>query len=386
MRHMEQVETAQTGATVFVAMELSKMAWLLAVQGSPSGRASSHRLDGGDVDGLLALLRRLAAREQGASGEKEQVVLGYEAGYDGFWLHRRLAAEGIACWVMDPGSLQVDRRARRAKTDRLDAVMLLRALTAWCRGDRAACRMVQVPSAEREDARRTHRERQRLIAERVQHVNRIKRLLATQCIHDHQPLRRDRRERLGALRTGDGLVLPPCLRREIEREFLRLELVREQIVAVEAERDTAVAAPATDDADVAKVALLAKLGGIGTELATVLVREALYRPFANRKEVASYAGLTPSPFASGDRHRDQGISKAGYPLLRKSMVELAWLWLRYQPGTALAQWFTKRVGEICGRIRKISAVALARKLLVALWRYVTTGLVPEDARLKPAAA
>ncbi|WP_253187713.1 transposase, partial [Roseomonas sp. TAS13] len=214
----------------------------------------------------------------------------------------------MACWVMDPGSLQVDRRARRAKTDRLDAAMLLRALTAWCRGDRAACRMVQVPSAEREDARRTHRERQRLIAERVQHVNRIKKLLATQGIHDHQPLRRDRRERLGALRTGDGRVLPPCLRREIEREFLRLELVLEQIVTVEAERDAAVAAPATDDADVAKVALLARLGGIGTELATVLVREALYRPFANRKEVASYAGLTPSPFASGDRHRDQGIS------------------------------------------------------------------------------
>ena len=381
MRHIDS-ETMRTGTAVFVAMELSKSTWVLAAQASPSGKTSSHRLDGGDIDGLLALLRRLAAREQGAAGEKGEVVLGYEAGYDGFWLHRRLTAEGITCWVMDPGSLQVDRRARRAKTDRLDAAMLLRALMAWCRGDRAACHMVQVPSVQREDARRTHRERQRLITERVQHVNRIKGLLATQGVHDYLPLRR---ERLAELRTGDGRALPPCLRRKIEREFLRLELVLEQIVAVEAERNTAVAAPAANDADAAKVALLAKLGGIGTELATVLVREALYRPFANRKEVAAYAGLTPSPFASGDRHREQGISKAGNPLLRKSMVELAWLWLRYQPDTALARWFARRVGEIRGRIRKITAVALARKLLVALWRYVNTGLVPEGARLKPGA-
>ena len=239
MRHIDP-ETTLTGTAVFVAMELSKSTWVLAAQASPSGKTSSHRLDGGDIGGLLALLRRLAAREQGAAGEKVEVVLGYEAGYDGFWLHRRLTAEGITCWVMDPGSLQVDRRARRAKTDRLDAAMLLRALMAWCRGDRAACHMVQVPSVEREDARRTHRERQRLITERVQHVNRIKGLLATQGVHDYLPLRRDRRERLAELRTGNGRALPPCLRREIEREFLRLELVLEQIVAVEAERDTAV--------------------------------------------------------------------------------------------------------------------------------------------------
>jgi transposase len=283
---------------------------------------------------------------------------------------------------MDPGSLQVDRRARRAKTDRLDAAMLLRALMAWWRGDRAVCSMVQVPSVEREDARRTHRERQRLIAERVQHVNRIKGLLATQGIYDVQPLRRDRWERLDELRTGDGRDLPPRLRREIEREFKRLELVLEQIEATEAERDAAVAVPAADDADAAKVVQLAKLGGIGTELATVLVREALHRSFTNRREVAAYAGLTPSPYASGERHRDQGISKAGNPLLRKAMVELAWLWLRYQPDSALARWFTERVGTVRGRMRKITAVALARKLLVALWRYVRTGLVPEGARLK----
>ena len=372
-------------AVVFVAMELSKSTWLLAAQGSPSGKSSSHRVEAGDIPGLLALLCRLQARERQACGDGEaQIVVGYEAGYDGFWLQRRLAAEGITCRVMDPGSLQVNRRARRAKTDRLDAAMLLRALIAWCRGDRAACHMVQVPSVGREDARRTHRERQRLVAERVQHVNRIKGLLAMQGIHDYQPLRRDRTARVGELRTWDGHELPPRLRREINRELKRLELVLEQLEAVETERDAAVAEPAADDADAAKIALLAKLSGIGNELATVLVREGLFRSFANRKEVAAYAGLTPMPFASGERHREQGISKAGNPLLRKAMVELAWLWLRYQPDSTLARWFIERVGSARGRIRKITAVALARKLLVALWRYLTAGLMPEGAHLKAA--
>jgi transposase len=260
MRRIEQTGTAQSGYTLFVCMELSKTSWLLAAQASPSGKTSSHKLDGGDTDGLLALLRRLQAREQRATGEEVQVILGYEAGYDGFWLQRRLTAEGITCWVMDPGSLQVNRRARRAKTDRLDAAMLLRALIAWCRGDRAACHMVQVPSVEREDARRTHRERQRLINERVQHVNRVKGLLATQGIYTFLPLRRDRWARLQELRTGDGLELPHRLRREIEREFKRLELVLEHIAASEAERDATVAEPAADDADAAKVTLLSKLG------------------------------------------------------------------------------------------------------------------------------
>ena len=385
MRQVEGERSVLDGAAVFIAIELSKSAWLLAAQASPSGKTSSHRLESGDITGLLALLRRLQARErQTYGGGAVQIVVGYEAGYDGFWLQRRLAAEGITCWVMDPGSLQVNRRARRAKTDRLDAAMLLRALIAWCRGDRAACHMVQVPSVAREDARRTHRERQRLVAERVQHVNRIKGLLAAQGIDDYRPLRRDRSTRLDELRTKDGRMLPPRLRREIERELQRLELVLEQLEAVEAERAAAVAAPAVDDADAAKVALLAKLGGIGNELATVLVREGLFRSFANRKEVAAYAGLTPMPFASGERHREQGISKAGNPLLRKAMVELAWLWLRYQPDSALARWFTDRVGSVQGRIRKITAVALARKLLVALWRYVTAGLLPEGARVKAA--
>lgn len=252
---MEKDCVVSTEATVFVAMELSKGGWLLAAHASPSGKRSSHRLDSGDTDGLLGLLGRLRAREQRVGGEEVRVVLGYEAGYDGFWLYRSLTAKGVSCHVMDPGSLQVDRRARRAKTDRLDAAMLLRALIAWHHGDRAACRMVQVPSIEREDARRLHRERQRLIKERVQHVNRIKSLLATQGIYRFLPLRRDRWARLAELRTGDGQELPGRLRQEIEREFRRLELVLEQIAAIEAERDAAVAKPATEDADAKKILL-----------------------------------------------------------------------------------------------------------------------------------
>ena len=382
MPQMEQARPAQDQTIIFVALELSKSAWLLASQSSPSGKTCSHRLEGGDIVGLLALLRRLQARERSGAPNEVQIVVGYEAGYDGFWLHRRLTAEGLICQVMDPGSLQVNRRARRAKTDRLDAAMLLRALMAWWRGDQAACHMVQVPSIEREDARRTHRERQRLIAERVQHVNRVKGLLASQGIYDFQPLRQNRWQSLSELRTGDGHELPSRLRRELEREFKRLELVLEQIAVVEAERDAAVTEPVPEDADAEKVACLARLGGLGTETATILVREALFRPFATRKEVAAYAGLTPCPFDSGQRQREQGISKAGNPLLRKTMIELAWLWLRYQPESALAHWFHERVGPARGRIRKINAVALARKLLVALWRYLTTGVVPEGARLK----
>lgn len=371
-------------ATLFIACEMSKAGWLLAACMPSDGRTASHKLNSGDLEGLVRLIGRWSGRESQAVGGPVQVVFAYEAGYDGFWLYRRLTAEGIRCQVMDPASLPVNRRARRVKTDVVDVAMLLRALMAWWRGDRAACRMVQVPTLDQEDARRTHRERRRLITERVQHVNRIKGLLSTQGIAAYQPLRADRRQRLDELRTGDGRPLPPCLRREVERELQRLELVLEQIAEVEAERDAVVETQPEADPDAAKVVLLTKLRAIGPEMATVLVREALFRSFASRKELAAYAGLTPSPYASGSVQRDQGVSKAGNPRLRTAMIELAWLWLRYQPGSALAQWFSQRVGNLKGRIRRITIVAVARKLLIALWRYVTTGLLPEGAALKPA--
>lgn len=242
--------------------------------------------------------------------------------------------------------------------------------------------MVRVPSVADEDARRLSRERGHLVKERIRHSNRIKGLCATQGIYDYEPLRADRRDRLAALGTGDGRPLPLRLTAEIGRQLVRLELVLEQLAAVEAERDHLAKAAARDPQASNALGLLMRLKSIGPEFATVLTNEVFYRRFDNRRQVGAYAGLTPSLFASGAMRRDQGISKAGNRRVRKTMVELAWLWLRNQPDSALSQWFLARVGDAKGRVRRIAIVALARKLLVALWRYIETGVVPDGAVLK----
>jgi transposase len=359
-------------ATVLVAIELSGKSWLVGVQRQSAARPSLHRLAAGDGPGLVKLLGEL-----GAAGVR--VVTCYEAGRDGFWLHRLLGEAGIENHVVDPASLRVDRRARRAKTDRIDVCALLRALAAWLRGECQECRMVRVPSEAEEDAKRLHRERQRLINERVAHVNRIKALLALHGIGGFAPLRADRRVRLEALRTARGEALPMLLKEEIERELERLELIMRQIATLESLRDAALS---TADPSASKIQSLVRLKAIGAELATVLTREVFYRAFRNRREVGAYVGLDPSPFRSGGMVHEQGIAKAGNPRARTAMIELAWLWLRYQPDSALSRWFRARVGTAGGRIKRIAIVALARKLLVGLWRYLTTGLVPEGAVLK----
>ena len=279
---------------------------------------------------------------------------------------------------MDPASLQVDRRARRVKTDAIDVEALLRTLIAWSRGEIRVCRMVRVPTVAEEDARRLHRERKRLVAERIAHVNRMKSLLALHGVGDYQPLRSDRHTRLEGLVGADGCALPPQVQRELERELARLELVMAQIAEVETARDAVVTTTARPEDDRFRliIANLTRPRGIGPEIATVLVREIFYRCFGNRRQVASYAGLTPSPYASGGTSCDQGISKAGNALVRTTMIELAWLWLRYQSDSALSRWFRERAGKTAGRIRRIMIVAVARKLLVVLWRYVNGGLVP----------
>ena len=357
---------------------------MVAVHTPLADKIGLHKLKGGDGEGLLALIARLRARLERALGHPVAVVSCYEAGYDGFWLHRLLEAHGIRNCVLDPASLQVNRRARRAKTDRIDAASLLRALMAHARGEPKVVSVVRVPSVAEEDARRLHRERHRLVGERVQHVNRIKGLCATQGVYDFQPLRRNRWQRLAALRTGDGRALPPRLEAELARELKRLEQVLEMIAELEAERDAIAAAPAPAPAHphAPKIQALARLKGIGPEFATVLVGEVLHRTFDNRRQVAAYVGLAPSPFRSGRIAREQGISKAGNPKARTTMVELAWMWLRHQPESALSQWFRERVGATRGRLRRIAAAALARKLLVALWRYLEAGLVPDGAVLK----
>ena len=361
--------------TVYVALELSRSTWLVAVHSPVADKVSQQRLDGGDTEGLLALITRKRIQAEEKLGRPVRVACCFEAGYDGFWLHRWLCARAIENRVLDAASILVNRRARRAKTDRLDVAGLLRTLMALERGETQVCQVVHVPSPEQEDARRRSRERARLVVERGQHTNRIKGLLMTRGIRDFEPTRRDWEARLDALRAPDGQPLGPCLRAELLRECRRLRQAMEMLAEVEAEQK---AAAATEDGVAAR---LARLRGIGVTFAAVLGNEVFFRDFRNRREVGAYLGLAPSPWQSGQVERDQGIAKSGNPRARRTAIELAWLWLRHQPGSALARWFRERVAGAKGRMRRIMLVATARKLIIALWRYATTGAVPEGAVL-----
>ena len=383
MNNLPPAGTHDDAICCVLAIELSKKSWIVAVNTPLSDKISRHTLKPSDGKELLDLCERIRTRVAKETKKRVEMVSCYEAGYDGFWLHRLLQAHDIRNHVIDPASLQVDRRARRAKTDRVDAERLLRSLMAYLRGEPKVWSVVRVPSVAEEDDRRLHRERGRLINERIQHVNRIKGLLAIHGIYDYQPLRRDRIQRLEQLHTADGRTLPPRLEAEILRELQRLEIVIGMIKTIEAERDAIASANTeTERGSVKKIQHLAKIKSIGPEFATTLVGEVFYRSFDNRKQLASYVGLTPVHFQSGAMSRDQGISKAGNAKARTVMIELAWLWLRHQPDSDLSVWFRDRVGKLKGRIRRITIVAVARKLLIALWRYLETGLVPKGAALK----
>jgi transposase len=373
----------QFGA-IFVSLELSRSTWLVTSLSPGKGeKMSKHSVTAGDIAGLLTLFAELKRKAAIRTGQSYPIITIQEAGLDGFWLHRVLQQEGIESHVVDPASIATPRRRRRAKTDRLDGETLLRALLAYKRGEPRVCAMVVAPSPEEEDRRRLCRERRTLIAERIEHVNRIKGLLFAQGISDYAPLRRDRRARLEALRTGDGRTLPSHLKGQIRRELDRLELLLEQIAAVEAEQDALLAEaskPAGEKMAADPVAMLLALKGMGANFAAVLWSEAFYRQFANRRQLAAYAGLAATPWRSGGIEREQGVSKAGNPRLRTTMIQLAWLWVRHQDKSALTRWF--KVHSERGRKRAI--VALARKLLVALWKYVTAGVVIEGAVMKNA--
>lgn len=374
----EQTPVA-TQNEMYAAIELSGVSWLVAIYVPHADKISRHQVESGNGTALIDLLDAIRERSERVLGREIAIYSCYEAGFDGFWLHRQLVTAGINNAVIDPASIQVNWRARRAKTDSLDVEALLRALMAWRRGEKRVCAMVRVPTVKEEDDRRISREREALIKERIRHVNRIKGLLATQGMRRYEPLRSRRQERLDALRTGDGRPLPPRLYAEISRSLRRLELVLEILREIEIVRDEEAAVSARTNGVVGRLMMLRS---IGPEVATILHGEALHRTFDNRRQVAAYAGLTPSPWSSGTLQKEQGISKAGNPRLRRTMVELAWLWLRYQPGSRLSAWFRERVGDGKGRIKRIAIVALARKLLVALWRYIETGLVPEGCLMK----
>ena len=376
------VDTPTAGhcGTIFVAIELSQKTWLVTLHNPDRDRISRRTLEGGDDAGLLALLEGVRTRVAGKLGTAPKVVTCYEAGYDGFWLHRLLTAAGITNLVFDPASIAVEQRSRRAKTDRIDGEHLLRTLMAHLRGEPRVVRIVRVPSVEQEDVRRASRERDRLVKEQTGHTNRIKALLRLMGMAVSNPRRSDWLSWLAQQRDRQSRPVPPHLMFEVAREHARLMLVREQLAALEQAPTAAVAAAPAPMAE--RRNLLLRLKGLGPVFATTLTNEAFYKDFRNRREVASYFGLTPSPWRSGGIDREQGISKAGNPRARLKAVELAWLWLRHQPDSALSRWFAARTANAGKRARRIAIIALARKLIVALWRYLTTGLVPEQAVMK----
>jgi transposase len=369
---------------IFVSLELSRSSWLITSL-SPGGgeKMSKHSVQASDVAGLRRRFAQLEEKARARTGRDFPIITIQEAGLDGFWIHRVLQSAGIESHVVDAASILTSRRRRRAKTDRIDGETLVRTLLAYKRGEPRVCSMAKAPTPEEEDRRRICRERKTLVAERVEHVNRIKGLLFAQGIFDYEPLRCDRRARLKELMTGDGRHLPVHLKAQIDRELDRLELVLTQVKAVEAERD-ALLDPASGEA-VASAAMLAHLKGIGPEFTAILWSEGLSRSFDNRRQLASYAGLAPTPWQSGSVAHEQGVSKAGNPRLRTTMIQMSWLWLRHQPDSALSLWFHDRVKRNGGRLKKTMIVAMARKLLVALWKYVTVGVMIEGAALKASA-
>lgn len=368
--------------TLILAVELSSRSWVVAVQTPGARQKATKQQIAPQADALMAAIKNYQRRAGAAGMSVDRVIVAYESGGDGFWLARWLQQRGVEVHVMQPSSVPVDRRMRRAKSDRIDVDMLLRTLLAWLRGEPRVCSMVPVPDEATEDARRPVREREELIRMRVAIVNRIEAVLTVLGAGEYNPLRRDCRARLGQLRTGLDQPLPPRARAQIERLLDRLDLVRKQVAELEAERDLVVEGEAVGQTE-RMIQQLARLRGIGVQTATVLVHEAFVRTFRNARALGSYAGLTGTPFNSGNKQREQGISKDGNRRLRAALVEMAWMWLRYQPGCALSRWFHDRLGGSRGRLRKVMAVALARKLLVALWRYLKDGIVPQGAEVKP---
>jgi transposase len=373
--------TAGHCGTIFVAIELSQKSWLVTLHSPDKDKISRHKLAGGDHAGLLALIDQVRERAARALGGVPTVVSCYEAGYDGFWLHRLLLAAGITNYVFDPASIAVDQRARRVKTDRIDGERMLRTLMAYLRGEPRVVRIVRVPDAGQEDARRVSRERGRLVKEQTAHTTRIKALLRLLGMAVGNPHRRNWLSWLAAQRDWQGQAVPPQMLSEIRHEHARLMLVRERLNALAKTPAQADPTPAVAQMT-ERSELLLRLKCLGPAFATTLTNEVFYKDFRNRREVGSYFGLTPSPWRSGGIDRDQGISKAGNPRARCAAIELAWLWLRHQPDSKLTLEYRERTLDAGKRIKRVAIVALARKLVVALWRYLTTGLVPEGAVLK----
>ena len=381
MQTVENHVVASELNAIFISLELSRSSWLVTSLSPGAGeKMSRHSVEAGDIAALLERFTILRSRARLRTQRDYPIVTIQEAGLDGFWIHRTLVAEGVESHVVDAASIATSRRKRRVKTDRVDGESLVRTLLAYKRGEPRVCAMVRVPSPEDEDRRRIGRERKILMSERIQHSNRIRGLLFSQGITEYQPTGRGRRTQLDTLITGDGRPLPEHMKRQIVRELDRLEQILAQLKAIDAERDAMLAADGEQATSV--VRMLTSVVDVGPEFASVLWSEGLFRHFDNRRQVAAYAGLAPTPWQSGSVAREQGVSKSGNGRLRSTLIQLAWLWIRHQPGSELTRWFRDRVERNGGRMKKTMIVALARKLLVALWKYATAGVLIEGATVR----
>ncbi|KAA3451628.1 IS110 family transposase [Mesorhizobium sp. SARCC-RB16n] len=367
-------------ATLTVVVELSEASWLVAGL-IPGIERQPVKKQGPDPIALLRLLERWRLEAMKAGKTIGQIALAFEAGRDGFWLARWLQARDIAVHVVHSTSVAVSREHRRAKTDRLDTAMLMRVFVGWLRGERGHCRMVAIPTLEQEDAKRPSREREGLVGERTRIINRMKATLARLGIRGFKPALRKAPQRLAALRTPEDVPIPPNTLDEIRRDMDRLAVVREQINAIEMARLARLEkAPAAGPH--AMVRLLARIVGVGMETADMLVQEVLSRNLRDRRAVARYVGLTGSPDESGKKRRERGLAKAGNARARRGLIQLAWRFLRFQSDSALAQWYRSRTGGPKGARKTTMIVALARKLLIALWRMVTIGEIPAGVALR----
>jgi transposase len=368
-------ESTRDQGVLYLAFEMGRKEWKLGFTTQAGQKARLRTIRSGD---LKALEQEIALASQRFGLKHPLVVSCYEAGRDGFWLHRWLKARGIDNVVVDPASLEVNRRSRRAKTDRLDAQMLLTRLIRFHSGEKKVWSVVRVPTPEQEDDRHLSRELDTLKQEQTRHLNRLQSLLVSQGVF--LAIKRDFLTALDRVRLWDGTPLGPELKERLRREYERLQRVQEQIRALQDSRKQRLATGAEPAAS--RVQQLMLLKGIGETSSWLFVLEFFaWRQFRNRREVASLAGLVPTPYQSGDGHREQGISKAGNPRLRRMIVEIAWSWLRWQPESRLSLWFKQRFGGGNRRLRRVGIVALARRLLVELWRYLQTGAVPEGAVL-----
>ena len=368
-------------STIIAVIEMSQSSWLVAGIVPGIERHPLKKIEPSEEE-LICLLIRWRAEATKHGRTITRIAVAFEAGRDGFWLARWLRARDIEIYVIHPTSVAVSREHRRAKTDRLDTGLLKRVFIGWLRGEPDHCHMAAIPTLAEEDAKRPNRERERLVRERTRLVNRMKSCLVRFGVRNFKPTLRKAPERLETLQTPEGVPLPPNTLLELRRDMARLRFVMDQIKQVEEARAQRLE-QAPQEKSHAMVRLLARVIGVGIETADMLVHEVLARNLRDRRAVARYAGLTGAPDESGSKRREKGLAKAGNARVRRGMIQLAWRFLIFQKDSALAQWYQIRTASV-GKKRKTMIVALARKLLIALWRLVTTGEVPAGVVLRAA--